>query len=101
MNIDWFKKWFSPSELPNTVAASSHHDTDGILIPIDMMLKGNYFDRPRGKVRQCAVTIEGSTRLVTSGDKVDRETYKALLEVKAIKPLQTSSTPKGNAETGT
>ena len=89
MKIDWIKNWFKSSTLRKEFGEGGEGDL--VAIDIDMMLKGNYFDRPSGKVRQCAVTIDGSTRLVTSGDRVDRETYLALLEVKAIKPVPETS----------
>lgn len=58
----------------------------GYRIEFDMMLKGNVYDRPSGAVRQFGVTVKGSTKLVTSGDWVDRETYQALVDAKAIPP---------------
>lgn len=48
-------------------------------IEFDRMLKGSIIMRRGRPVRQCGVTVDGSTRLVTSGDTVDRETYEALL----------------------
>ena len=44
-----------------------------------MMLKGCTVKRRNETVRQCGVTIDGSTRLVTSGDVVDRKTLNALV----------------------
>jgi len=67
-------------------------------IEFDMFLKGNTFNRPQGTVRQCAVTVDGATRLVTSGDTVDRETYDALILAQAIHPIPGLS-PKGSAPT--
>ena len=58
-----------------------------ILITYEMFTKGNTFRRPSGSVRQIAVTVDGSTRLVTSGDYVDRETYNALVDFEAIEPI--------------
>ena len=52
----------------------------------DMMLKGSICKRRKGPVRQYGVTVNGATRLVTSGDTVDEETYDALLRVGAIRP---------------
>jgi len=51
-----------------------------------MMLKGSICNRRRQVVRQFGVTVNGSTRLVTSGDTVDTDTYKALLAAGAIRP---------------
>ena len=53
-----------------------------------MLLKGNYYNRPGGRVRQCAVTVDGATRLVTSGEWIDRSTYDALVEFEAVRPEQ-------------
>ena len=61
--------------------------TERILIEYDMMLKGNDFKRSSGTVRQIAVTVNGSTRLVTSGEEVDRATYDELVKFRAIMPL--------------
>lgn len=55
-------------------------------IDFDMMVKGSIHQRRKGPVRQYGVTVNGSTRLVTSGDMVDGETYKALLAAGAIRP---------------
>jgi len=55
-------------------------------IDFDMMLKGSTCRRRREVVRQFGVTVNGATRLVTSGDVVDRETYYALLAAGAIRP---------------
>ena len=50
-----------------------------------MMLKGNICQRHHGTARQIGVTVNGATRLVTSGDEVDRPTYEALLECGALR----------------
>jgi len=57
-----------------------------VRIDFDMMLKGHIIQRGRMKCRQCGVTVAGSTRLVTSGDVVDRETYEALLASGIVRP---------------
>lgn len=56
------------------------------LISYDMMLKGNVAKRGRASVRQFGVSVEGSTRIVTSGDMVDQATFDALVAAKAIDP---------------
>lgn len=58
------------------------------LYPIDyeMMLKGAITQRKGAPVRQIGVYVNGATRLVTSGDRVDRETYEALLADGVIRP---------------
>ena len=60
----------------------------------EMMLRGNVIDRPEGKVRQIGVTVDGSTKVVTSGDLINRETYKALIQVGAIQPNTAKGTPE-------
>jgi len=64
-------------------------------IDFDMMTKGAVVKRRGKRLRQVGVTVNGSTRLVTSGDVVDRETYEALLAVGAIRvpPPPTPPTP--------
>jgi hypothetical protein len=54
-------------------------------IDFDMMIKGSIYKRRNGLVRQFGVTVNGSTRLVTSGDVVDRATYRALLQAGAVR----------------
>lgn len=67
-------------------SGGSAADALGYRVEFDMMLKGNVYKRPSGQVRQYGVTVRGSTRLVTSGDWVDRDTYEALIEAGAIRP---------------
>jgi len=65
----------------------------------EMMLKGAEVPRGGRTVRQFAVMINGSVRVVTSGDTVDRATYDALLAANAITPLpgvNPGSAPRGN-----
>lgn len=52
-----------------------------------MMLKGSLYERKGGVVRQATVTVDGATRLVTSGDRIDRRTYDALVVAGAISPV--------------
>ena len=54
-------------------------------IDFDMMLKGSICKRGRQTVRQFGVTVGGATRLVTSGDVVDRDMYDALLKAGALR----------------
>ena len=58
-----------------------------ICVEFDRMLKGSLYERPEGTVRQCAVTVDGATKVVTSGDWIDQTTYRALLEAKALLPI--------------
>lgn len=57
-------------------------------IDYEMMVKGSVCRRRSGVVRQYGVTVNGATRLVTSGDVVDGETYNALLAAGAIWPAR-------------
>lgn len=59
---------------------------DRIRIEFDMMRKGHVITRGKKQVRQIGVTVNGSTRLVTSGDLVDLETYEALVLAGVIEP---------------
>ena len=56
-------------------------------LDFEMMLRGSVIERPEGKVRQVGVTVDGSTKVVTSGDLIDLKTYKALVRAGAIQPL--------------
>ena len=62
----------------------------------EMMLRGNVIERPEGKVRQIGVTVDGATKVVTSGDLIDHETYKALIQVGAIQPKTPKASPEQN-----
>lgn len=61
-----------------------------------MMLRGNIIERPEGKVRQIGVTVDGSTKVVTSGDLIDLRTYKALIHVGAIQPKEVPEEKSGS-----
>ena len=54
-------------------------------IDYDMMLKGSIATRRGKPIRQYGVTVDGATRLITSGDTVDRKTYEALVAAGAIR----------------
>ena len=79
------------------IAHSGRRDAASIAAPslyridFEMMLKGATIKRGKRTIRQCGVTVNGSTRMVNSGDVVDRETYDALLAVGAIRPLETTA----------
>ncbi len=62
-------------------------DNETFLIEREMMLKGT--DVPRGNkiVRQFAVMVNGAVYVVTSGERVNRAVYEALLEANAIIPI--------------
>ncbi|MFP6583507.1 MAG: hypothetical protein VCD00_13270 [Candidatus Hydrogenedentota bacterium] len=89
--------WFSP----RTGAAGS----DGLsgepitrTIDFDMMLRGNLYERPSGTVRQCSVTVNGATQLVTTGDTVTSEVYDALVESGIVLGAESDSTNVAKAE---
>jgi len=63
-------------------------------IDFGMMRKGSILETRRGRIRQVGVTVNGSTRLVTSGDLVDRETYGALAAAGIIEDARPSLPPK-------
>lgn len=58
--------------------------SDFIEVTFEMMKKGHIIKRGRQTCRQIGVTVDGATRLVTSGDAVDRDTYDALLRAGII-----------------
>jgi hypothetical protein len=64
-----------------------------VRIDIDMLLKGSVYDRPSGRVKQYGVTVDGATKVITSGDFVDRDTYDALIKAGAIRPMADAPTP--------
>ena len=53
-------------------------------IEFDMMKKGAVVQRRGRPIRQFAVTVNMTTRVVTSGDVVDRETFEALVAAGAV-----------------
>ena len=53
---------------------------------IRLMLKGNKLTRRGRPIRQVAIVVEGTVKLVTSGDRVDRRTYDALIESGVLPP---------------
>ncbi len=55
-------------------------------LDFERMIRGNVIERSGGKVRQIGVTVDGSTKVVTSGDLIDLETYRALVRSGVIKP---------------
>ena len=63
-------------------------------IDFDMMLKGSIYPRRGGPVRQYGVTVNGSTRLVTSGEMVDEETLRALIAAGAVRVSLAQIPPK-------
>lgn len=79
------KPWWRRSRRAG-IGLRTEPDESGLyLIEYDMMLKGSVYRRAYGDVRQLGVTVDGKTRLVTSGDKVDRITYEALLAAGALR----------------
>lgn len=81
-----FRKRKSPPRDARPESANVSGEPLGYHIDFDMMLKGTIHKRGGVSVRQYGVTVRGSTRLVTTGDWVDRETYEALMEAGAIRP---------------
>lgn len=62
-------------------------------IEFDMLKKGALLQRRGKPIRQFAVTVNMSTRVVTSGEVVDRETFDALVAAGAIdRPTETAFT---------
>ena len=80
---------------PGTLSSGDHFH-----ISYDMMVKGFVYKRRSGLVRQFGVTVNGATRLVTSGDVVDRPTYEALLAAGAIRPKSSGNANGAAADDG-
>jgi hypothetical protein len=59
--------------------------TPQFLIRFEDMLKGYFVTRNGEKIRQFCVYVDGASRLVTSGDVVDRDTMAALVEAGAVR----------------
>jgi hypothetical protein len=70
-----------PEDVADTPVAEERHH-----IGFDMMVRGIFTTRRGKEIRQCGVTVDGSTRLVTSGDTVDHNTYEALIRAGVIVP---------------
>ena len=84
-----FRKRKVPTDLrrrSEPVAESAAKNERLMRLDFKMMLRGNVIDRPEGKVRQIGITVDGSTKVVTSGDLIDLKTYNALLDAGAIQP---------------
>ena len=78
-----------PSRDPRPSAQAGLHRID-----YEMMQKGAVVTRQGRAVRQFAVMIGGSIRLVTSGDTVDQATYDALVAAGAVAPLPEDAPPE-------
>lgn len=79
------KRSLVPTHLRHDVEIEREESQALYKIDFDLMVKGSVGKRNGKPIRQFGVTIDGSTRLVTSGDVVDRKTYEALLAVGAIR----------------
>ncbi len=49
------------------------------VVAYENMQKGNKLVRRGKPIRQAAVVVDGTVKLITSGDKVERRTYDALI----------------------
>ncbi len=80
----WLTQLLRNEEIKKSQSTS---ESETFLIEREMMLKGT--DVPRGNkiIRQFAVMVNGSVYIVTSGERVNRDVYEALLEVGAIIPI--------------
>jgi len=56
------------------------------VVSYEHMMKGNKLVRRGKPIRQAAVVVGGTARLVTSGDRVDRRTYDALIGAGILVP---------------
>lgn len=56
------------------------------VVAYENMLKGNKLIRRGTPIRQAAVVVDGTVKLITSGDKVNRRTYDALIDAGIVAP---------------
>lgn len=56
------------------------------VVSYENMLKGNKVMRRGKPIRQVAIVVEGTVKLITSGDRVDRRTYDALIGAGVLPP---------------
>jgi len=83
----WFRKKDKLSDVPPHLRSGDTPATQKpafYRIEFDMMKKGAVLQRRGKPIRQFAVTVNMSTRVVTSGDVVDRETFEALVAAGAV-----------------
>ncbi len=80
----WLTQLLRNQELKESQSVT---ENETFLIEREMMLKGT--DVPRGNkiVRQFAVMVNGAVYVVTSGERVSRAVYEALLEAGAVIPI--------------
>ncbi|HOK90626.1 MAG TPA: hypothetical protein PK379_11430 [Candidatus Hydrogenedentes bacterium] len=86
------------ADLTTADASGRGESAPFIRIEFDMMRKGHIVHRRGRKVRQYLVSVDGSTRLVTSGDVVDRATYEALVAAGCVVPEASSRGPASTSE---
>ncbi|HOS02047.1 MAG TPA: hypothetical protein PKZ01_03145 [Candidatus Hydrogenedentes bacterium] len=94
-----FRRHAQPSASEHKSSGSDPAQEAEELFPIeyDMMLKGVVIMRRGKPIRQLGVTVNGCTRLVTSGDAVDRQTYEALIAIGAIPPPRPKTKPPAHS----
>ncbi len=83
----WFRRKDRLSDVPPHLRGSESPNGQKpafYRIEYDMMQKGAVIERRGKRIRQFAVTVNMSTRVVTSGDIVDNETFEALVAAGAI-----------------
>ncbi len=83
----WFRKKDRLSDVPPHLRGGDRpggQKPSFYRIEYDMMKKGAVLQRRGRPIRQFAVTVNMSTRVVTSGDVVDRETFEALVAAGAV-----------------
>jgi hypothetical protein len=82
-----------PPEVRKRASQDAGEMPELIFIDFDMMLKGSVATRKGKTIRQYCVTVDGATRLVTSGDTVDKKTFNALVAAGAVAPWPSSPAP--------
>jgi hypothetical protein len=87
----WFRKKDRLSDVPPQLRGAGGPDDQKpafYRIEYEMMKKGAQLHRRGRPIRQFAVTVDMCTRVVTSGDVVDRATYQALVAAGAVESPQ-------------
>ncbi len=94
----WLQKILKEQEIKES---QTPPETETFLIEREMMLKGAEVPRGNKIVKQFAVMVNGSVHIVTSGDRVNRQVYEALLEANAIIPIPGVEVKQKNIASGT
>jgi len=82
----WKRQRSESTNATDEIRAWQPPDMPQFEVHFNDMLKGYYAERNGDRIRQFCVYVDGASRLVTSGDIVDRATFAALIEAGAVEP---------------